>query len=335
MQRKREHPSIDSVARLAGVSKTTVSLVLNDKAEAHRIGTDTIRKVLDVAKRCAYAPNRHARGLRLKKSGTLGLIVGEIDNWFFSQLEKHLADYARSKDYSIIIASSEDDREKELSLFRDMLSHGADGIIIASSFTDDTAHRSINRQNKPVIYVDRIVTGPDVVCVGSDNKGGSFRLAEHLITTGHRRIAFVGGHKWFSTNRDRLSGFRLAFGKHRVPDVGSVVLESDFSPEFGYKCAEKLLVRETNKPDAIFTASFTLLEGFLRWVKEHGVESIKGIQLATFDDHPLLDFMPFPIHSVRQDCRTIATKAFDHFLAVSKGASVEPQTSVTPELVLR
>lgn len=322
------------VAKLAGVSKTTASMVVSGKGVDHRIAEATRKRVLAVVARCGYSPNRYARGLRTGRTGTLGLIVGEIANWHFSLIAKRLSDYARARGYSIIVASSEDDREKEVAMFRDLLERDVDGIILASSFLDDSEHRRINTWKKPVVYIDRRVEGSGTHSVTSDNYGAALNLTAQLIDRGRRRIAFIGGQLSISTSAQRLAGFQAAFKRRSTQATGEAV-NGVFLPDFGYECAAKLLQRTANRPDAIFTASFTLLEGFLRWVKEHGVQSLNGVQLATFDDHPLLDFMPFPIHAVRQDCAAMAEKAFDAFSNLTEGKKTEELTQIQPEQVIR
>lgn len=299
--------SIEQIARLAGVSKTTVSLVINGKHKQHRISPATVERVMTVVNRQGFSPNRYAQGLRLRSTRTIGLVVGDVTNWYFSLVEKSIEESAREKGYDLIIASSADNPERETRVIEALFAKSVDGLIVASVHPDTRLHEKSNRGKTPMVYVDRCIKGAKV-CVQSDNRAATRQLIAHWPKSGCQAPVFIGGNRQFATHNERLVGFGEAVKKQGIVPGASTVLEGNFKAESGYRCMENVLGRKI-LPDAVFTASFTLLSGALRCLKERGV-SRPSFRLGTFDNHPLLDFLSLPVDSIAQDCESIGREAF-------------------------
>jgi LacI family sucrose operon transcriptional repressor len=311
--------SIDEIARLAGVSKTTVSLILNNKAEQHRISPATEQNVKRITKRMGYRPSALARGFRMKRTSTMGLIVGDVKNWFSSLLEKSIEEEARRHGFNLVIASSNDDASVEREVVADLTARSVDALIVVSVHRNNGEYRKININKTPVIFVDRRVSGPGSVCVESDNFNAARNLIRNLFRQGHRNIAFIGGIRDFPTNKDRYKGYLAAHVRSGKTPFGQLRQHGSFTPESGYHSARKLFTGHGIMPDALFTASFTLLEGVLLYLKELRKKDRPRIKIATFDDHPLLDFLPFGIDSVKQDCTVMGRSAVELALKAIKG----------------
>jgi LacI family fructose operon transcriptional repressor len=326
--------SLEEIARLAGVSKTLVSLVISGKAVQYRIHPKTIRRVQSIVKKQGYYPNQYAQGLRLKKTRTIGLVVGDITNRFFSLLEKSIEAAAYQSGFNLIIASSEDNAKKEETVFTNLLSKSVDAVIMASVMPDNRLHSRLNRGNTPVVYVDRKVRGRNTACIVSNNFKGAQALTGRFIAQGLRHIAFIGGVPEFATHIERLQGYKSALKKYNIPVRPNLVSHGYFTPESGYKQVSRFLSRK-NSVQAIFTASYTLFEGLLLYIREKGFESVKQVRLGTFDDHPVLDLLPIRVDSVKQDADTMGKTAFNLALSVLEGRKGIKGKVLDTELIIR
>lgn len=323
------------IARKAGVSKTTVSLILNGKAEQYRISQQTRERVRTVARQAGFAPNALARGLRTNRSGTIGLIVSDITTTFFSRLAHQIELAAQQCDYHVIIANSGDNPEIEAWAVDTLLAKSVDGLIISTVGTKDIIARRQKRMPVPAVYIDRVVDGPGVHCVTSDNRTGMMRLTKALLAAGLTDIAYVGGLPHLSTHRDRLDGFARAHADATVPVRRSRLVAGGFTREYGYDLCDRLLHRGRRPPQALITAAMPLFEGALACLCDRYGAVPDGLQLATFDDHPLLDFLAFPVPSVRQDWEAMGTAAFGALRQLAAGDTTPRITMIEPVFVNR
>ncbi len=323
------------IARKAGVSTTTVSLVLNGKAEQYRISVSTCERVREVARKTGFAPNALARGLRTNRSGTIGLIVSDITTTFFSRLAHQIELAAQRCGCHVIIANSSDDPDAEAWAEKTLLAKSVDGLIISTVGTDTTISRRQRRMPVPVVYIDRVVAGPSVHCVTSDNRRGMFELTSTLLGGGFTDIAYIGGLPHLSTHRERLDGFARAHADAGIAVRNDRLVEGGFTREFGYELCAKLLRRQSRWPQALITAAMPLFEGALAWLRESCGGVPAELQLATFDDHPLLDFLAFPVLSVRQDWEAMGTAAFEALRQLTSRRSIPRVTTIDPVFVNR
>jgi len=324
--------TLADIARLAGVSKTAVSLVINHKAQANRLSPRTVEKIRRLVKQHNFAPSQFARGFRLRSTRTVGLVVSDLTNRFSSLVAQSVEATARPHGFHLVIGSTQDDPGREKEVVRTLLAQSVDGLILSSVQTDGRLHRQIVSHGRPVVYYDRLVPGVRAPAVATDNYAAAQGLARHLLSRGFQRIAFIGGLAHVSTEQERLAGFKDALRPSGLKPA--CILAADFSIAAGAALAGRLLQDKKPLPDAVFTASFTLLEGFLSHLKKsRGLPPAFG--LATFDDHPLLDLLPFPVASVQQDCEKMGQEAFRLFLASREGKKTPPPVRLPAELIIR
>lgn len=300
--------SIGDIARLAGVSKTAVSFTINGSAKKYKISKETQDKIEKVVKKYNYRPNYIARSLRTGKTASIGMVVPDLENPYFNAIASHLEYFARQDGYSLIIASSDEDPEIESRVLQEFKSMLVDGIILGSVSTS-----SILNLQLPVIHIDRKVNLEKGYYVVSDNEEASYRLTQHLISKGVSKIAFIGGDTTLPTTVDRQNGYTKALKDSGI--TFNKVLGTAFNPESGYTAAKKIFEKIPPDVDAVYTASYKILEGFLKFVKEYEID-LKQIQIATFDDHPLFDFLDERICSIKQNELEIARKAYELFKKV-------------------
>jgi LacI family transcriptional regulator len=233
--------NIKELAGKLGLSVTTVSRVLNGKSEKFRISKETSRKVLDAARKYHYSPNRIARGLKLEKTETIGLIIPDIANPYFGSIAKTIEVEARNNGYSIILCDSLDDEITEAELLQLLADRRVDGIIIAPTGRNSEHVKEIQEQGIPVMVIDRYFPDTSLPFVTTNNYLGALLATEHFIKMGHRIIACIQGINGISANSERVKGYHDALQKHKIPVNEKLILGTDFGEENGYNQTKKLL----------------------------------------------------------------------------------------------
>lgn len=327
--------SIQDIAQQARVSKTTVSLVINNKSEQFRISPATREKVWEAVRKSGFVPNQYARGFRRRRTGTIGLVVGDVTNHFFSLLEQAIETEARKNDIHLIIASSDEDPATEKEAVQTLLSRSVDGLVVASVLKDAGAHRKLNSAHVPVVYIDRKVEGKGTMSVTGDNRAAAFQLASWFLDRGFKSIGVIGGDMAYSTGRERMAGFRDAFRKFKRPLSGNLVATPGFGVPAGAEGAKTILRKNRGAPEAMLSASLTLFTGAIQALRAEGRGVLEGMAFGTFDDHPFLDYLPFPVVSVRQDCAAMGKSAFNMLLSAIEGKTKDEHRVIESEIITR
>jgi LacI family transcriptional regulator, sucrose operon repressor len=327
--------TIEQIARMAGVSKTTVSLVINKKSKTGRISPDTEKRVMEIVRRTGYSPNMLARGFRLSRSRTLGLVVPDLRIPFFAELNHELEGIARANGYQIIDSCSNDDKTVELEVVNNLLAYSIEGLIVASVLNEKQLLARTYSRKAPVVFIDREIALKNISSVASDNYGGAYEAVRTLISGGVREIAFIGGLPDLSTSRNRFLGYRTALADAGLEMDPSLTFQEDYRPADGYRMIGKAFDVNGRMPDAVFTAAYTLLEGVLQFVQDRLGGIPPTLRVATFDDHPLLDYLPCRIISVKQDCNALAKTAFELLEDSFKKTARARHVRVPPKLIVR
>jgi LacI family transcriptional regulator, sucrose operon repressor len=327
--------TIEQIAKMAGVSKTTVSLVINKKSKTGRISRDTEKRVLEIVRRTGYSPNMLARGFRLSRSRTLGLVVPDLRIPFFAELNHEIEGIARAHGYQILDSCSNDDKAIELEVVNNLLAYSIEGLIVASVMSEKQLLARTYNRKAPVVFIDREIALKNISSVASDNYGGAYDAVRILISGGVREIAFIGGLPDLSTSRNRFLGYRTALADAGLQLDHSLTFQEDYMPAGGYRMIGKAFEKIGRMPEAVFTASYTLLEGVLQFVQDKLGRIPPDLRIATFDDHPLLDYLPCRIVSVRQDCNALAAGAFELLEASFRKPARARHVRVAPKLIVR
>jgi LacI family transcriptional regulator len=328
--------NIKDLADKLGVSVTTVSRVLNGKSQKFRISQQTSQKVLEAARKYHYSPNRIARGLKLEKTETIGLIIPDIANPYFGSIAKTIEVEAHKNGYSIILCDSLDDEVTEAELLQLLAGRKVDGIIIAPTGKSSTHVKEISQQGIPVMVIDRYFSDTELPFVTTDNQLGALLATEHFIEMGHRKIACIQGINGISANSERVTGFRDALQKHEIPLNESLILGNDFGEENGYIQTKKLLDLP-GRPTAIFALSNLISIGALRALKEAGLIVPDDISIVSFDEQPYSAFLACPMTTVEQPREEIGKLAFQYLLnRINDGnAGNIESTMLKPRLIIR
>ena len=237
--------TLKDVAAAAGVSVTTVSLVLNDRPA--RVSTEKREAIAQAVKQLNYVPNQNARSLVTKQSKLVALIVPDIENLFFAALAKCVEDECAAQGYSLIVANSDDSRESEQALLRRLTSRGVDGVLLIPARESCAAgagaalREDVERVTCPVVLIDRLTQCGWCDAVGFDNYLGGRLAAQYLLEGGHKRIGIVTGDVAESSAADRRRGFADALEQAGERLDPSLCVTGDYRFASGYRAADRII----------------------------------------------------------------------------------------------
>jgi len=287
---------LSDIARLAGVSVTTASYVINGKAEQQRISSSTVDRVRAVVEAHGFTPNPQAAGLRSRHTRTLGFILPDLENPSYARIAKQLEQGARARGYQLLIASSDDQPESERQLQQLFRARRCDALFVASCLpAEDDSYRELQNKGMPVIAIDR-------------------RAAP-------RSIALLGARPELSVSQARAGGFDEALQGY-AGDVRRYQGEA-FSRACGQRLMQQLIDDLGGLPDALVTTSYVLLQGVFDTLQARPADS-RQLQLGTFGDNQLLDFLPLPVNAMAQQHGLIAATALELALAAIEEKRYEP-----------
>jgi LacI family transcriptional regulator len=336
---KYEAVTIKDIAKALGVSTSTVSRALRDSYE---ISQETKQLVLECAERLNYRPNPIALSLKEKKSRSIGVIVTEIANNFFSQIINGIESIAYDRGYNVIISQSFESYEREVREAQFLASRSVDGLLVSlSTETHDFAHlKSLNERGLPIVFFDRITNELNTHKVIVDNFRGAFDATEHLIQMGAKRIAVIASSEFLSITQDRVGGYKEALAKYGMAETPSLIHYCFYSGMVFSEIEEIVnkLFTMRHKPDAILTTGDKLTTGVLKTLKRRGMKVPDDVALAGFSNTDIPELIDPPLTVVRQPAREMGEAAIDLLLQLidSKRPVTEfERRMLTPELQVR
>ncbi len=276
-------PTIKEIAKVANVSAMTVSRALN---KSPGVREQTRKKIVKIANRLNYRPNRIARSLVSKKSGLISLIVEDIRNQFFAELARGIEDHARENGYNIIFCSTDNDTASLKSNIRLMMEIGVEGFILAAVRLNEPIVAELIDQKFPVVLVNRKSRHDRANYVVVNNYTGAYQVTEHLIKCGYQKIGIITGAANLSTGIERYDGYRQALADNGLKFSKELVSQGPFTKAHGRAAAETMLALQ-NCPEAIFAASDNLALGVIEAAADLGLRIPDDIALVGFDDTAL------------------------------------------------
>lgn len=336
---KFEAVTIKDIAKALGLSTSTVSRALRDSYE---ISQETKQLVLDYAQKINYHPNPIALSLKERRSRSIGVIVCEIANSYFSQVINGIESIAYSRGYNVIIGQSRESFEREMLNLQYLTSRSIDGLIISvSAETKDFSYfKELNRKGMPIVFFDRIVDDVETHKVIVDNFKGAYDATIHLVQNGYRNIATLCAAASLSIARDRLAGYKAA-----LQDSGLEVNESliKFCGQGGMllqevETAMEELLSMKKKPDALLASADKLTTGCLRILKSKGLKIPDDLGLVGFSNTDLTDLMDPALSVIRQPAFEMGEIAINLLLQLieSKRPVTDFETRVlSTELIVR
>lgn len=324
--------SIADVARLAGVSPTTVSHAISGK---RKVSPELQQKVQSAMSELDYMPTRAAQNLALGRTGIIALVVPDIAIEYFAELAKNVESVAVARGYNLMIATTGFDAEREASYLEMIASRAVDGIVFASGAVLGPRTRTAMTHGVPLVLVDEEVAGVELRTIVSDNEAGGRLAAEHLIRLGHRSVLEIQGASEPVTSVRRSEGFARVW---RAEGGTIVTTSGDYSAESGRRAVEDHLLAFTEREiTAVFAHNDLMALGAIDGLRSKGLRTPRDVSVVGFDDvspgrysYPLLT-------TVRQDVRSLGIQAAETLLdALEAGTPLAIERTVVPvELIVR
>lgn len=325
--------SLADVAKSLGVSKTLVSLVLNGRGDEKGINKDTQKRVLEKVKELNYKPNQFARGLRVGKSNTIGLVVADISNSFYAKMCRSIEDHCNEHGYNLMICSSDEKPEKESELIQMLIDRQVDGLIISTTQSNNKDIQLLQRNDFPFVLIDRKDGENKTPFVGVDNTEGAKKVIDHLIKLGNKRIGhFTITPTHLSTIKDRTTGYKEALKENGIEVDMNLVREISFDniKKDVYKEVKELLSPPLSI-SSLFVANNNIAVACLECFKEMNIRIPQDIALVSFDDIDAFKLSYPTITAVSQPVEEMGKKSVKILIdAINKGGKVDAKEIILP-----
>lgn len=278
----KKHVSLKDLATELGVSISTVSRALKNHPD---ISPSLAAKIQELAMLRKYSPNPLAMGLLHNKTRIIGVVVPDIVTYFFSSIISGITSYAKEKDYFIIITSSQESYDKEVSSIENLLNMRVDGLIVClSQDTEDYKHYDkVLEDEVPLVFFDRVCRTQEISSVVADNFQASLGITRHFYQAGFRKIAFIAGPASLNITQERTAGYLAGIRECNLNYGEKYLVQSKLEFEDAQLATRRLLDME-DRPDAIFTVNDTIAFAAMKEIKKRGLRIPEDIGLIAFTD---------------------------------------------------
>ena len=328
--------SLAAIAKEVGLSKTTVSMVLNGKGDIYKLNSETQKRVLEVAKKYRFTPNKSARNLSNGNSMTLGLIVPSIVDSHFSQIAEIIEKISSKFGYQVLLGTTNGDPKKEKELLLKFEAEYVDGILIASTQQNLLDIQAVYNSGLPIVLFDRHYPGTNLPHVIVDNYIGSLKLVEYLIANNHKSIGYVGLDLELSAIHERKNGFNDAIKKYKVKNSEMKIVEQ---AKYKTQCpmaVEELLIGK-NISALVFETHYLALYGIGK-INELGLNYPGNVTLVSFGDHEVFSIFRPEVTALVQPAKKIADSAMKilfNLITRQESDSLPESIIEAPELIVR
>ena len=321
------------VARRAGVSTSTVSHVVN---ATRPVSPELRDRVLEAMRELGYEPNAVARSLKIKRSHTIGLIISDIANPFFTAVVRGVEDIAQARGYMLIVGNSDEDPGKEEAYLRLLAARRVDGLILAPAGEPHPYLDRLVQDGFPLVFLDRDVAELPVAAVLLDSVVAAESAVRHLIQLGHRRIGMIAGRPRISSTNDRVAGYRNALAAAGLPFDPDLVVSGGSRAEGGAAAAEALLA-VSPRPTALFIGNNLMTIGAVGAVLGCGLTIPDDIAVVGFDDFSWADVFRPRLTTVAQPTYELGKLAAELLVRRIELGDIDPPPRVVlpGELIIR
>jgi DNA-binding LacI/PurR family transcriptional regulator len=305
--------TIKEIAKRLGVSVSTVSRALNDHST---IGLVTRMRVKKLAEELKYEPNQRAIQFLKGKSHTIGVILPELSESFFSAAISGIEDIAYKRNYTVLFAQSHDNAVREKELVEKMRMQGVDGMLISVAKTTSSYEHfeQLKKHRIPVVFFDRIPPLSNIHYVASNLESGTFKAVSYLLKKGHRTIGMINGPSTLIATKERKNGYIRSMTSHRLKYDPSLIISCDLTEEGTIGVMENLLAHK-RKPTAIVTFNDYVALFAIRYARTRGIKINEDIEFVSYANLPIINYMDhMPVASVEQFPYRQGEKAADILL---------------------
>lgn len=328
--------TIKDIASYTGFSVTTISLVLNNKAK--KIPKSTKDTILEAAEKLNYHPNQLAVGLVKKRTETIGLVISDVSNVFFSNLAKGVEDACRKKGWNVILCNTNDNHERDMSYIQVLADKGVDGILFCMSLdsTKEKAMESIQLLEKlklPFVMVDRFLESADCCSVFVDHRQGGYIAAKHLIELGHTRIGCITGPLQLEDSMERLKGYERAMEEAGITLDQELIFKGNYNRESGVEAVDYLMDK---KVTALFAFNDMSAYGAYNRLHRKGLSVPDDISLIGYDDIFFSELLDVPLTTIHQPVYDMGVEAVRQLIGeVENESNTRKSITFQPALVVR
>ena len=323
--------SIKDIAAAAGVSHSTVSRALRGSP---LLKPETVARIRQIAEEKGYTASAVARSLVTRRTQTIGVVVTTIADPFVAEVVGGIEEAANDRGYSVFLANSNAQPEREMKVVQSFAERRVDGIIVTSSRVGALYTPMLSNMKVPIVLINNQHPGEFVHSVMIANLEASRQAVQHLIGLGHRRIAYLGDRFGYQSDTERFAGYREALDCAGLPFQPELVAHGDGRPEGGLAAMQKLLAL-AERPTAVFCYNDMSALGALRAIREAGWRVPQDISLVGFDDLFVAQFTDPPLTTVRQPKAQMGRLALETLLELIEGAQAAQLLRVPGELILR
>jgi DNA-binding LacI/PurR family transcriptional regulator len=324
-------PSIKDIARLAQVSHSTVSRALQSSPLVNK---QTAEKIQQIARESGYRASAVARGLVTKRTRTIGLVVTTVADPFASEVVSGIEQAANDHGYSVFLADSNADPDREKKVVQSFAERRVDGIVVTSSRVGALYLPLLSEMMVPIILVNNQHPGEFVHSVMIRNVEGSRAASAHLIQLGHRRIAYIGDEYGYQSDTERLEGYRETLEAANIAVLPELLTRGDGKPEAAVRAMDRLLAL-ADPPTAVFCYNDMSALGAIQSIRAHGLRVPEDISVVGFDDIFFSTYMQPPLTTVRQPMRKMGLLAMQSLFKLMSGEESEISIKVDAELIVR
>lgn len=328
--------TLKDIATKTNLSISTISLVLNGKAS--NIPQKTKDLVLKAAEELNYRPNHMAVALVTKRTRTIGLIVPDIRNNFFSNLAKGIEDECRRNDWTLILCNSNDIHERDIEYINMLASKGVDGILYCMAADSslekfNECYELLKTLNIRFIMLDRSFDTTDVLSASLNHVNGAYLATKHLLDLGHKKIGCVTGPNHLMDSNKRLKGYIMALEEAGIPFDESIIIEGNYKMESGLNAADKLISFDIT---SIFAFNDLMAYGVFKGLRNHGYSIPKDISIVGYDDIYFSEILEVPLTTIHQPVEQMGVAATKHLIDLIDGSIDSDVIPVyPPKLIVR
>ncbi len=325
--------TIKDVARLAGVSTTTVSHVIN---KTRFVAEATQEKVMKAVDELNYAPSAVARSLKCNSTRTIGMLVTQSNNLFFSEVIDGVESYCYRQGYTLILCNTGGIYEKQRDYIRMLAEKRVDGILVMCSDLTEELNEMLDRHaNIPKVVMDWGPESSQADKIMDNSEEGGYIATKYLIDNGHTDIACLSGHFEKLACKERIVGFRRAMAEANIPVNEDWILEGNFECDTAVLVADQITAME-KRPTAVFCFNDTMALGLMSRLQQNGIKVPDDISVIGYDNIELAEYFSPPLTTIHQPKRRVGKNAFEILLERIKDKDHEKRIfEMQPELVVR
>ncbi|WHH59042.1 LacI family DNA-binding transcriptional regulator [Petroclostridium sp. X23] len=325
--------TINDIAKLAGVSRSTVSRVLTNNPNVNPITREKIQKIIDTYN---YHPNSLARGLVLGKIDVIALIIGDIRNPFYSEMTWVIENILNQNGYMVVLCDSEYMIEKEELYLEAAKQYGFAGVVLTSALENDRINAAIKSLTCPVILLNRYIKSFEGDVVITDNFQGGYIATKHLIELGHTKIAILTGPINSTSSLERFNGYKSALETFGLEYCEDLVAYGDLKMETGYKYGCTLLEKDKDLPTAVVAGNDLMAIGIMEAYQKAGMSIPEHLSIIGYDDIPISSITSINLTTVRQPFYQMGEIVPELLLKqINNEQYSHRKIILTPELIVR